>query len=156
MRDIPGYEGLYAITSCGKVWSYENKRFLKPFLDKDGYKKILLCKNNKKKYFIHRLVALTYLPNPNNYPIINHKDENKQNNSLNNLEWCTAQYNTNYGTRNKKVSKKLSKKLMYIETNEIFDSVLEAAEKLNLRADSISKVCRGERTSLYGKHFKFI
>ena len=100
MRDIPGYEGLYAATSCGKIWSHKNKMFLKPTIDKDGYYHLALYKKGKRKNeFVHRLVALTYVKNQNNYSQINHKDENKQNNSINNLEWCNVYYNINYGTR---------------------------------------------------------
>jgi hypothetical protein len=96
MRDIPGFEGKYAITSCGKVWSHKRKRFLKPQMNEKGYLRIQL---HGKYYRIHRLVAMAYLPNPNNLPQVNHKDENKQNNCLNNLEWCDAKYNNNYGTK---------------------------------------------------------
>ena len=106
MKDIKGYEGLYAVTSCGKVWSYKYKKFLKPGANGDGYLHVNLCKNGKaKKYYIHRLVAEAYMPNPDNLPQINHKDENKENNCLQNLEWCDAKYNSNYGTRNEKLKK---------------------------------------------------
>ena len=106
MKDIKGYEGLYAVTSCGKIWSYKRKKFLVPVDDGHGYLRICLCKDNKRKnYFIHRLVAEAYLPNPENLPQINHRDENKTNNCLQNLEWCDAKYNSNYGTRNEKIKK---------------------------------------------------
>lgn len=104
MKDIPGYEGLYAVTSCGKVWSYRNKKFLKPRANRHGYLIVTLCNDKHKTYTIHRLVAQTYIPNPENLPQINHKDENKTNNCLQNLEWCDVKYNSNYGTRNKKIS----------------------------------------------------
>lgn len=102
-RDIIGYEGKYQISNFGRVKSF--KRY------KEG--KILRAKNNKeylsiglsngkdgkqKYYLIHRLVAEAFIPNPNNYPIINHIDENKKNNKATNLEWCTHKYNINYGT----------------------------------------------------------
>ena len=99
MKDVVGYEGLYAVTSCGKVYSYKSKKFLKPLSDKDGYLCIKLYKNGKyKNYKIHRLVAQAYIPNNENLPQVNHKDENKANNCVNNLEWCDAKYNSNYGT----------------------------------------------------------
>jgi hypothetical protein len=102
MKDIPGYEGLYSATTDGQIWSHKSKKFLKPYTV-GTYKKYLgvkLVKNGKaKSYRVHRLVAMTYLPNPDNLPQINHKDENPQNNCLENLEWCDAMYNNHYGTR---------------------------------------------------------
>ena len=106
LKDIKGYEGLYAVTPEGEVWSYQSKKFLKPITDKDGYLIITLYKDGQKKmHKIHRLVAMAYLPNPENLPQINHKDENKANNCLQNLEWCDCKYNINYGTRNEKIKK---------------------------------------------------
>ena len=94
MKDIKGYEGKYAITSCGKVYSYFTKKFLK--LGNVGvYKSVKL---QGKDFLIHRLVAEAYLDNPDNLPCVNHKDENTTNNCLNNLEWCTYKYNRTYGT----------------------------------------------------------
>ena len=90
MKDIIGYEGLYAVTSCGKVWSYKSKKFLKPGKRRDGYLHVSLYKGGEGKlYYIHRLVAEAYLPNPNGLQQVNHKDENRENNALQNLEWCT-------------------------------------------------------------------
>lgn len=90
MRDIPGYEGLYAATEDGRIWSYRRKKFLKPGKGKDGYLYVILCKDGKPKtYRIHRLVAETYLPNPLNLPQVNHLDEDKTNNALPNLEWIS-------------------------------------------------------------------
>ena len=100
MRDIKDYEGLYAITSCGRVWSYRRKKFLKPGNSR-GYLTVTLCKEGQQKtYSIHRLVAEAYIPNPEGLPQVNHKDECKTNNCINNLEWCDGVYNVNYGTRN--------------------------------------------------------
>lgn len=97
MRDIPGYEGHYAATSCGKIWSHKRQRFLKPEIVHNGYERVCLCKDSEcRKWRVHTLVALTYLDNPNNYTEINHKDENKRNNCIQNLEWCSHQQNINY------------------------------------------------------------
>lgn len=83
MRDIPGYEELYAATSCGKIYSYKAKKFLKPGKTKDGYLFVILYKDGVHKcYRVHRLIAATYLPNPDNLPQVNHKDEDKSNNSV--------------------------------------------------------------------------
>lgn len=110
-KDIPGYQALYQVSNTGRVRSLNYNRtgkikILKQRKDKLGYRSVFLCKDGKlKKYSVHRLVALAFIPNPNNYPIINHKDENKINNTVWNLEWCTQEYNNNYGNRNKKISK---------------------------------------------------
>ena len=105
MRDIKGFEGLYAITSCGKVWSYRSKKFLALYQTKSGYLTANLSKNGKSKpYRVNRLVAEAYLENPNNLPYVNHKDEVKTHNWINNLEWCDAKYNNNYGSHSKRVA----------------------------------------------------
>ena len=106
MKDIKNYEGLYAITTEGEVYSYKSKKFLSPFSNARGYLKVGLCKNGKvKNFYVHRLVTDAYLPNPNNLPQVNHKDENKANNCLQNLELCDAKYNNNYGTHIEKIKK---------------------------------------------------
>lgn len=97
MRDIVGYEGLYAVTEDGQVWAYQNRlhkgKFLKHSLKK-GYPFVCLCKNSTIKQFtVHRLVAEAYLPNHDSLPQVNHKDSNKENNHVSNLEWCTASEN---------------------------------------------------------------
>ena len=101
--EIPNYKGYYYIEPNGDVYSQDridiNGRFIEgqkmiPRVDKDGYYKVGLRKNGTQKYFfVHRLLALTYIPNPNNHPCVNHIDCNRQNNNLNNLEWCTIMYN---------------------------------------------------------------
>lgn len=102
MRDIKGYEGLYGITSCGRVWSYRNKKFLKPG-NCQGYLRVVLCKKGEgQSFYVHRLVAEAYIPNPQGLPEVNHKDEVKSHNWINNLEWCDRTYNINYGTRTAK------------------------------------------------------
>lgn len=97
MKDIVGYEGLYAVTTEGLVWAYPNRlhkgKFLKPSLKK-GYEFVCLCKGSSTKQFVvHRLVASAYLPNLFDLPQVNHKDSNKLNNHVSNLEWCDASYN---------------------------------------------------------------
>lgn len=110
-RDIPNYEGKYQVSNTGRVRSLNYGRtgktkVIKQSTNKGGYKSVFLYKDGKLKgYLVHRLVAITFIPNPNNYPVINHKDENPKNNVVWNLEWCTQEYNCNYGTRNEKCSK---------------------------------------------------
>jgi hypothetical protein len=97
MKDIVGYEGLYAVTRDGRVWSYPNRvhkgKFLKPSMRK-GYEFVCLCLGPViSMQNIHRLVAITYIPNPEGLPQINHKDSDKLNNDVSNLEWCSASQN---------------------------------------------------------------
>ena len=115
-RIYPGYEGKYQVSNDGKVRSLNYKRtgktkILKQNTNKDGYKTLLLCKNGKvKAYYIHRLVAQAFIPNPNNYLIVNHKDENPANNHVSNLEWCNHEYNMNYGTIKDRISEAMKGK----------------------------------------------
>ena len=116
-KDIKGYEGFYQISNMGRVRSVDRirnskhhglskikGRMLIPLIQ-DGYYLATLCKNGEMKHFrIHRLVAEAFIPNPDNLPFINHIDENKSNNKVDNLEWCTRSYNNNYGHRNQKIS----------------------------------------------------
>lgn len=109
-KDIPGYEGLYQVSNFGKIKALPKIKItpdgrvgktkeiiLKENDNNFGYKSVSLSKNCKKTRFrIHRLVAEAFLENPNNYKEVNHKDENKSNNNVNNLEWCTRSYNAKY------------------------------------------------------------
>lgn len=154
MRDIKNYEGLYAITRDGQVWSYKAKKFLKPWIEGGGYFMVKLYKDGKHKQFkIHRLVAEAYIPNPANLPFINHKDECKTNNNIENLEFCTPKYNSNYGTRGKRIAEKLSQKIYCFENKKIYNSYKEAAEELSLNRSCISLVCCGKRKTTGGYHF---
>ena len=113
--DIKGYEGRYQISDTGQVYSLVSKKYLKPQDDGRGYLFFHLsngkgkCKNEK----IHRLVAQAFVPNPDNLPEVNHIDENKYNNCVDNLEWCSVKYNRNYGTRYQRIweTRKLKKAL---------------------------------------------
>ena len=94
MKDVVGYENIYGITSCGRVYSYRNKRFLTPRVNNNGYLFVDLYKNGKaKKFLIHRLVAQAYLPNPENLPEVDHIDNDKTHNYINNLQWITRKDN---------------------------------------------------------------
>lgn len=106
-KDVPNYEGLYQVSNLGRVKSFRKSTkfgcqaefILKPSVANNGYAQVALYKNTKKqKFLVHRLVASVFLPNPDNLPQINHKDENRLNNNITNLEWCTAEYNNAYGT----------------------------------------------------------
>ena len=103
MKDIKGYEGLYAITPEGEVWSYKRKKFLKPYTSGNGYLKVGLFKDNEEKqYYVHRLLAEAYLPNPENLPQVDHIDNDKTHNYVNNLQWITSRDN-NRKSKNKPI-----------------------------------------------------
>jgi hypothetical protein len=127
-RDIKDYEGMYKVSNLGRVkslgngGSYKTSRILKPVEIEKGYFQVGLSKNGKTKMcYVHRLVAEAFLPNPENLPEVNHKDENKTNNFVflnedgtvnkekSNLEWCDRKYNNNYATRNERAGKTISK-----------------------------------------------
>lgn len=157
MKDIKNYEGLYAITSCGKVWSYRAKKFLKSY-DSRGYLKVRLCKNGEEKQFtVHRLVAEAYIPNPDpeHKKYINHKDEVKTHNWINNLEWVTLTENNNYGTRNERAAKTLSKPVYCVELDRIFESQKAAAKEMGLYRSALSYCCNGKRKTAGGYHWRF-
>lgn len=136
-RDVKGYEGLYQVSNLGRVKSksrivkreksdyFLNGRILKPCPNNKGYLRVPLCKNGAKEtQFVHRLVAEAFLDNPNNYPIINHKDENCTNNCVENLEWCTYSYNNTYNNLHYRKMKNYnwkerSKKVDYKRLNKI-------------------------------------
>lgn len=153
-RDIEGYEGLYQVSNLGRVRSLNFNHTIGKVKElslrnsKKGYKQVILYKDGKtKSYRVHRLVAEAFIENPNNYEQINHKNEIKSDNTVNNLEWCTNEYNHNYGTRNEKVKKSLSKKTLCITTGEVFNSMKEASTKYGISNGSISECCNNKRNS---------
>lgn len=155
-KPVVGYEGLYEVSNLGRVkglfWlqppSKNNVRFhyeriLKGHINKKGYKSVNLTKNGKKKaYKIHRLVAMAFIPNPQNYPMINHKNEIKSDNRLENIEWCDNGYNQRYG--NAQVNK--YRKIVQIGENfrKEYSSLTEASRQTGLRIALIWK-CANHR-----------
>lgn len=168
--DIKDFEG-YQVSNYGRVKSLEryvyNSRYgkqhikekiLKVFKDKGGYLKCALCKSGKcKMYFIHRLVAEAFISNPDNLPCVNHKDENKENNYVDNLEWCTIEYNNKYGTGNRRRGKSnigthinhqsLSKSVAQYSLDgnliKIWPSAKEIQRELGYKHQNINLCCKG-------------
>lgn len=157
-KDIKGYPG-YQISNMGRVWSKKRQIYLKTEKITNGYFQVCLYAINgkSKRELVHRLVALAFIPNLNNYPCVNHKDENKENNNASNLEWCDRSYNINYGSRNEKAGKKIKKPIKCIETGIIYNSGVEAAKALGTTPDIISKVLHNKSRckTANGFHIEF-
>ena len=171
-RDIQGYEGLYQVSNLGRVKSLERKvafgnrirtiseKILSAGYNKkghEGYLTVNLHKKNDrgKPHYLHRLVAEAFIDNPNNYKEVNHKDEDPTNNCVNNLEWCTRQYNENYGTKRQRqmqtVSWRIKPVIAYKEGVEVmrFQSAMEAERELGYCSCSIYKCCKGLQKKQY-------
>lgn len=167
-KNISEYENSYLVSNYGRIKSLERKiknktykeKIMKLEKSKDGYLRVDLYKDNNKKHKkVHRLVAKEFLKGHNNNLCINHKDENKQNNLITNLELCNYSYNINYGTRNKKVSDKLSKKINQYDLNGNFiktwDSIISIKRELNINPSYIFKCCNNKIKSVNGFIFKY-
>lgn len=156
-RHIKGYEGLYLISDFGSVYGLTKRKMLMPYLNNRGYLKVDLYKGGKReKKFIHRLVAETYLPNPNNLLEVNHKDENKKNNHVSNLEFCDRKYNLEYGTARERAGAKHRKAVICVETKKVFKSITEASQETGICLPCISLCCRGKQDTASGFHWQFI
>ena len=160
-KDIQGYEGKYQISNLGNVYSLITNKILKPRLTLDGYYQVDLCKNGVKKHlYIHRLVAQSFLANPKNYKIVNHKDENSMNNIVSNLEWCNSTYNNNYGNCKRKISEANSIKINQYDMDGNFikqwNSMKEASETLKLSRGNICLCCEGIRNKTGGYRWRYL
>lgn len=168
-RDIKGYEGLYMVSDKGRVRSFYgsviNHRpkgsLLKPATDRDGYLRVMLTKKGKQKGFgVHRLVAQAFIPNPDNLPQVNHKDENPSNDSVDNLEWCTQEYNNAYGTRMDKIRDKISVAVIAtnISTGETteFNTLYDCSRFIGCGRNTsrIYEVLNGKKKQFKGYTFK--
>lgn len=172
-KDIIGYEELYQISNLGRVKSLNynhtgKEQILKLHKDKGGYLRVDLCKDGKvKNCLIHRLVGNAFIPNDDIFKTqINHKDENKENNNVNNLEYCDMSYNNNYGTHQERCAKarlnhpKLSKKVNQYSKDgktfiQSFQSAMEIQRQLGFANTHISDCCIGKRKSAYGFRWKY-
>lgn len=157
-RDCKGYEGKYQVSNLGRIWSVKNQKYLTPNIHTKGYLKVtMVAKNGKvKQEYIHRLVALSFIDNPDNLPQVNHKDENKLNNCVDNLEWCTCKENINYGTRTERQAEKRRVTIECVELGKIFKSITEASKETNIPISCISKACSGLQETAGGKHWKVV
>lgn len=172
-RDIPGWEGFYQVSNKGNVVSLNynrtgQRRLRIPRIGKGGYLYVVLHKNGVSKTMkIHRLVAITFIPNPNNLPQINHKDENKLNNNVENLEWCDSSYNNKYGSRPRKVldahkrngSSKSERPVVKIDRSgtivDEFISISDAARRSGVRRESLRDCVLGRQHTCVGYFWKY-
>lgn len=154
IKDIINFEN-YQISDDGRVWSKKSNKWLKP-IDVNGYKKVSLYKNGKLyQRLVHRLVAETFIPNPNNYEEINHINEDKSDNRVENLEWCTSSYNINYGTRIERQVSSISKKVFQYSIYNVllntYKSCTEAErENPSFNHRGISYACIGKLKTYKG------
>lgn len=178
-KDIKNYEGLYQVSNLGNIRSLdhirkngENKvclskgKILKPGILNTGYSFVVLSKNGKTKgYKVHRLVAETFLKNEKNYKCVNHKDENKQNNNVENLEWCSYLYNNNYGTKKERLKtsqqKRAGKKVNQYDLNNNFikewNCFMDIERHLKKKGANavINACCRGKLKTAYGFRWEY-
>lgn len=175
-KSVKGYEGYYEVDQFGRVFSVDRvisvndngRQYNKPLKAKqmkqhmhtNGYKVVSLTKDGKSKgLFVHRIVAEAFIENPNNLPMVNHKDEDRTNNFVENLEWCTVAYNNTYGNAQKKKAKKLKgvphteehkekissslkryykqNPIMKVEYNGRMLSIPELSEELNIPQETL-------------------
>lgn len=178
-KDIPGYENYYFADSNGDVYSKDrlitvynpkaNKSFsymrkglkLTPHMKKTGYYVVTLCKEGiKNEELLHRIIARTFIPNPDNLPQVNHKDEDKSNNSVLNLEWCTGEYNYYYGSNLERIknNQKVKSVSQYRSDNSYvnsFKSINEAERITGIKHYNIISVCKGNRKTAGGYIWKY-
>lgn len=173
-RDIRGFAGLYQVSNFGRVRSlgrkvsrrYTSTIILKQYLQPNGYLFVRISKDGKyTNKLVHRLVAEAYLPNPDNLPQVNHKDEDKTNNIVSNLEWVSAKRNSNYGTRNSRIgglltncestSRRIAQYTKNMELVHVFPSAKEIQRTLCYHNGNIIRVCKGQRPFAYGFIWKY-
>lgn len=166
-KDIKGYEGCYQVSNLGRVKSVErittrgnhlSEKVMKTCTDKGGYPFISLWKDGKKKNFkIHRLVIENFNPiSGMEYLDCNHKDENKFNNNIENLEWLTRKENLNYGLHNKKIADAHSVPILCVELNKVFDSIRAAATEFNHSRANIWRVLDNPNRTACGYHWRYM
>lgn len=155
IKDYPRYE----VNEDGDVRIITTHKLLSKYKNSNGYYRVMLLSSNKKKYnvFIHRIVAETFIPNPLNYKYVNHKDENKANNSVNNLEWCTSSYNRRYGTLSSRLSSMFSIPIVSKDENEtrLYRSFKDAAVFNNVSPGNISRIFRKSNRFGLNKQWRY-
>ena len=167
-KDIIGYEGLYQVSNLGNVKSLDRidsighirkGKILDSSLVRDYYR-VCLSKNGERiVHMIHRLVAEAFIPNPDNLNCVNHKDEDKTNNCVDNLEWCTNEYNLKYGTARERAAKSRTKPViqydLYGNVIKEWSSVSEVVRQTGYGQGNISNCCNNNLNTAYGYVWRF-
>lgn len=166
-KDIPNYEGEYQVSNLGRVKSFrasskygsQKEYILNPTTKENGYCNVTLYgKYGRHKFLVHRLVAEAFIPNPNGYPQVNHKDENPLNNAANNLEWCTAEYNNAYGTARVRITEAQSHPVEQLSVDgrviAIYRSASIACQIIGVKKSSLGYALR-KGTNCKGYFWKY-
>jgi hypothetical protein len=162
----------YKISNYGRIINSQTNKELRPEKLKSGYLRVVLSnKHYRKRFLVHRLVALAFIPNPNNLPIINHKNEIKNDNRVTNIEWCTHSYNAKYNDLSKKKAircnpcqylkdnrRKVGKYDLNMNLIKVYDSLIEAGRSIGTDGSIIWKCCNGHGyvKSVHGYIFKYL
>lgn len=182
-KDIPGYEGLYQVSNLGNIkslnaYNHNIEMMLNCPVHHSGYRIVILKVNNVKKTFnVHKLVAETFISNKTNFKYydekdklkyienldklqVNHKDENKTNNNVSNLEWCTPKYNSNYGTRINRIIQNESKQVNQYDLQGNFiktwNSISDIYRELGINSSNIIMCCKGKYSYSHGYIWKYV
>lgn len=155
-RPVAGYEEIYAVSSIGRVKNRKTQRILKQYKEKDGYLCVCLSYGGiQKKLRVHRLVALTFIPNEENKPLVDHINGKRDDNYIENLRWCTNEENLTYPNAIYNRYIKQGKPVICIETGITYPSVREASRQLNVDHSNIIKCCKHQVKTVKGLHFEY-
>lgn len=142
----------YSVSDCGRIKNNINGNILVGGKDRDGYRQVTLSYDGRQyNRRICRLVAIAFIPNPNNLPQVNHKNENRDIDTVDNLEWCTSKYNNNYGSR----TQKTRRKVRCVENNTSYNGVRVASRELNIPYQNIIKSCQTGNIA-GGYHWEYV
>lgn len=172
LKPIPGYT-LYRASDNGHIWSCRKGSFLAERTRSDGYRQVTLCENgSRKQEYVHRLVAKAFVHQPDGFTVVNHKNEDRGDNSAENLEWCTYVYNNNYGTCKEKqretvgienlrelarsAAKKRRRRVRDIDSGKEYESIAAACADTGARHGNIVLACQGRIKTCVGRRWEYV